>query len=61
MNDTELGIVIEVKLVQCEKDSFPIRFTELGMLTEIKVVQSLKSAVSDTQYKIYISINSKCF
>ena len=36
---TELGIVIEVKLVHSEKQPSPKLVTELGILIEVKPVQ----------------------
>ena len=35
----ELGIVIDVKLLQSEKAPFPILVTEFGMVTDVKPLQ----------------------
>ena len=40
---TELGIVIEVRLVQPMKAYELIKVTELGMVTEVRPVQSMKA------------------
>ena len=34
---TELGIVIEVRLLQLKKASYPILVTELGMVIEVSL------------------------
>jgi hypothetical protein len=36
---TELGMVTEVKPLQCQKASLPMLVTELGMVTEVKPLQ----------------------
>ena len=38
---TELGIVIEARLVQFLNAPYPIEVTELGMVTEARLVQPL--------------------
>ena len=40
---TELGIVIEVRLLQYSKALSPIEVTELGMATDVKALQQLKT------------------
>ena len=39
MDDTELGIVIEVRLVHSEKADFPMNVTELGRFILVRLVQ----------------------
>ena len=39
---TDLGIVMEVKLLQPQKQSYPKLSTEFGMVMEVKLMQSAK-------------------
>ena len=39
MEVTELGMVIEVRLLHSEKATLPMEVTELGIVTEVRLLQ----------------------
>lgn len=43
MEVTELGIVMEVRLLHSEKAEFPMEVTELGTMTEVRPLQYSKA------------------
>ena len=43
IDETDLGMVIEVKPVQFSNALLPIEVTELGMVTEVKLVQPINA------------------